>query len=156
MRRRSLVILISACALVAVAGIAAAVVGPKVIGRNSNAVNVLPKASCGSATTHGVDGNTTIISADAGALTCFDAAARDCRAGSIQIVAEGVDTGVTYVFTIEPGGAGCQLTELSQGYSANFGGTESQVSSVHCSGLSVAGAGVKAACGGQEVLIPAA
>jgi len=48
----------------------------------------------------GRDGSTHALSADPGALTCFTAAARACRAASIQITEMGTDTGTTFVFSI--------------------------------------------------------
>jgi hypothetical protein len=105
--------------------------------------------------THRVDNDTTIIAADPGALTCFDTAARGCRPASIRVVEMGVDTGTTYVFGIESGSAACAVAELTQSYSANFGGSTSQVSSLTCRRTAVTGRGVTLTCSGQNVLIPA-
>ena len=68
----------------------------------------------------------------------------------------GVDTGTTYVFIIGPGGTTCQVTELTQFYSANFGGSTGPVNSVACRRADVTARGVTLTCGGQDVLIPAA
>jgi hypothetical protein len=67
----------------------------------------------------------------------------------------GIDTGTGYVFTIEPGPAACQVTELSQDYCANFGGGRSHVSAMPCRRTAVTHRGVALCCGGQDVLIPA-
>jgi hypothetical protein len=118
-------------------------------------VKALPKASCGFARTHRIDADTEIIIADAGALKCFDTAARSCGSASILVNEMGADAGTTYVFEIEPGGATCHVIELSQDYSANFGGSTGQVNSVACSGISVTGRGVMLTCGGRDLQIPA-
>ena len=117
---------------------------------------VLPKASCGSATTHLVDRDTQVLAADPGALTCFGAAARACRPASVEVDEMGTDTGTTYLFAIGRGGTACQVTELSQDYSANFGGSTGPVTAVTCRGTAVTGRGVTLTCAGQEVLIPSA
>ena len=104
--------------------------------------------------THRIDGETAIITADPGALTCFYTAARTCGSGSIQVVEMGVDAGTTYVFRVEPGGAACQAVELSQDYSAT--GSTGQVSSLTCGRIAVTSRGATFTCGGEGVLIPAA
>jgi hypothetical protein len=78
--------------------------------------NTLPQTSCGRAETHFLSGGTQILQADPHALTCFGAAARGCKPASIEVTEMGVDAGTDYVFTIEPGGTPCQVSELSQGY----------------------------------------
>lgn len=115
----------------------------------------LPRPSCGSGVTHHLDGGTQLLGADPGALTCFSTAARGCRPASIEVTEMGVDTGTYYVFTIEPGGTACQVTELSQDYSANFGGSAGPVSAISCRRTAVSRRGVALRCGGQDVLIPA-
>jgi hypothetical protein len=116
----------------------------------------LPKASCGRASTHGLNTATQVLSADKGSLTCFQAAARDCKTASIGITEMGVDTGTNHVFAIDPGGKGCAVTEVSQYYSANFGGSHGKVGSTRCSVAAVGSGGVTLACDGQRLLIPAA
>ena len=149
------------CAVIAgVVGVLAALwrTGQHTTGRYATGqhVTVLPKASCGSAVTHRVDGGTQVLTADPGALTCFAAAARGCRPASVEVVEMGVDTGTTYVFVIERDGAACQVTELAQDYSANFGGSTGPVNAVTCLRTAVTGRGVTLTCGGQDVLIPSA
>jgi hypothetical protein len=68
----------------------------------------------------------------------------------------GVDTGTTYFFTIERGGTPCQVTELTQDYSANLGGSTGPVNATACRRTTVTGRGVTLTCGGQDVLIPSA
>jgi hypothetical protein len=114
----------------------------------------LPHASCGHAVTHSLDASTHALGADPGALTCFTAAARNCRAASIEMTEMGVDAGTNFVFSIDPGGKACQVTELSQGYSANFGGSAGPVITASCQLAAVGGNGVTLGCGGQDVLIP--
>jgi hypothetical protein len=112
----------------------------------------LPQASCGSAVTHLLDGGTVAFRADRRALACFGAAARPCRPASIELTEMGVDDGTDYVFVIEPGASGCQVTEWSQGYNI---GSQTAVSSASCLRTAVTSKGVTLNCGGQDVLIPA-
>lgn len=112
----------------------------------------LPRASCGVADFLGP----FISEYPSAALGCFSAAARLCKAASIGATVSYVDTGTDYVFTIEPGGAPCAVMELSQDYSANFGGSTGPVISTPCRVTAVTGRGVDLDCGGQDVLIPAA
>jgi hypothetical protein len=114
-----------------------------------------PTASCGSASTHAVNGQTHLLSADRGALTCFDTAARACKPVSLHVTELGVDTGTDYVFTIESGGATCRVTEASNFYSANGGGSTGPVTATSCLRTTVTGEGVSLNCAGQDVLIPA-
>ena len=115
----------------------------------------LPEAKCGSAVTHFLTAGTQLLSARHGALTCFATAARRCRAASLGVTEMGVDTGTNFVFTIDPGGSPCRVTETSQGYSANFGGSTGPLVTRLCRLTGVTGAGVTLRCGGQTVLIPA-
>ncbi len=86
----------------------------------------------------------------------FNAAARDCKAAGIEITEMGTDTGTNFVFSIGPGPTTCQATELSQDYSANFGGSAGPVTTVPCRLAAVSSEGVTLGCGGQDVLIPSA
>ncbi len=115
----------------------------------------LPQATCGSATTHFLDAATQFLSADKGSLGCFETAARHCRAASLAVTEMGTDTGTDYVFTVQPGGAGCQVTELSQPYGENFGGSRGTITTTRCRVAGVAAAGVRLGCAGQSVLVPA-
>lgn len=150
MRRRSwTAIIIAGAVIAAAAGVLAG-------WRLSQHAAALPHASCGDAVTHSLDGSTHALSADPGALTCFSAAARHCRAASIEITQMGVDTGTAFVFSIDPGGTRCQVTELSRDYSANFGGSAGPVITASCRLAAVTGKGVTLSCGRQDVLIPPA
>ena len=135
--------------IVAVAGAAA------FAWRISHHPAVLPRASCGSASTHFLSSDTQLLGADPGSLTCFVRAARNCRSASLAVTAMGVDTGTDYVFIIEPGRTSCPVTEQSQDYSANFGGSQGPVSTVACRRTAVTRSGVALSCGGRDVLIPA-
>lgn len=115
----------------------------------------LPKARCGSAVTHFLTADTQLFGARRGALTCFATAARHCRAASLGVTEMGVDTGTSHVFTIVPGGSPCRVTETSQYYSANFGGSSGPVVTRSCRLTGVTGKGVTLSCGGRAVLIPA-
>jgi hypothetical protein len=115
----------------------------------------LPRAVCGVASTHALSDATQILYAGKGALTCFDAAARQCRTASIEVTEMGVDTGTNHVFAITAGARPCQVTELSQPYSANGGGSTGTVGSVSCRLRSATNAGVLLSCAGQELMIPA-
>jgi len=116
----------------------------------------LPQATCGTAGTHKLGASTQVLSADKGALNCFDTAIRRCRAASIEITETGVDTATKYVFEITPGGTGCPVTMLSQFNSANFGGSTGPVVSTQCHLASVTSAGSELGCDGSDVLIPSA
>lgn len=74
---------------------------------------------------------------------------------SIEVTVMGVDTGTSYVFTVDSGGTPCQVAELSQDYSADFGGSTSTLSTGACGVASVTGSGVMLTCNGQKLLIPA-
>jgi hypothetical protein len=115
----------------------------------------LPQVSCGSAWTHFVNSATQLFGADHGALTCFNTAARECRPASIHVTEMGVDTGTDFTFTIKSGGSSCQVTEQSQYYSANGGGSHGPVVITACHRTAVTSRGVSLTCGGQAVLIPA-
>lgn len=120
----------------------------------TGAPTALPQASCGGATTHKLSGATQVLRADAGALSCFAAAARQCQSASIAITEMGVDTGTKYVFAIAPGKAPCQVTEWSQAYSANFGGSKKfKVMVTPCTAAARTD-GVRLGCGSQHLLIP--
>jgi hypothetical protein len=67
----------------------------------------------------------------------------------------GIDTGTDYVFVVKPGRTPCQVTEQRQAYSANFGGSQSAVSTVPCRTVAVTRTGVALSCHGRGVLIPA-
>lgn len=155
-------VLVTAAAAAVLAGCAAgaATTGPSRQPTHAKTTNgtpaALPKATCGHATTHGLSAATQILSADKGALSCFHVAARNCKTASIAVTEMGVDTGTNHVFAIEPGGKGCAVTELSQHYSANFGGSHGKVGATQCSVTAVSGASVTLACHGAKVLIPAA
>lgn len=116
----------------------------------------LPKATCGRASTHGLGAATRILSADKGALSCFHVAARACKTASIAVTEMGVDTGTNHVFAVAPGGKKCAVTELSQSYSANFGGSKGKIGATRCSVAAVTSGGVALACAGQRLFIPAA
>ena len=145
-RPRAIVIL---CAVIVAA---AAVV---ITWRVSQHQTAAPTAACGSAWTHAVNGQTQLLSADHGALTCFDTAARACKPASLHVTEFGVDTGTDYVFTIESGEPSCRVTEPSQYYSANGGGSHGPVITTSCLRGAVTGEGVSLSCAGRDVLIPA-
>ena len=137
---------------VALAIVAAAVAGCSASGAQAT----LPAPTCGGAVTHSLSAATQLLSADKGALTCFGNAARHCTTASLAVTEMGVDAGTHYVFTLAPDGKTCQVTELSQGYSANFGGSAGPVATTPCQLARTTGAGVTLDCAGQAVLIPAA
>jgi hypothetical protein len=151
MQRTRVVIIGSGVAVVVLA--AGSAVAATQLGHHSTST-ALPTANCGSATARSVDASTVVTMADPGALTCFSGAARACRPAAVQIVAQGVDAGTTYVFKIDSGGKACQVTESSQTYVAP--GRHGQVRSVTCDRTGVTDVGVVLACDGQDVLIPSA
>jgi hypothetical protein len=153
MRRRTHIIVVVCCA--------AALAGGAVVVEHSHAehqagpiVLELPRASCGSARTHLLGGDTTVSNDEPNALSCFGEAARDCTSASIVVDEAGVDTGDMHFFRIEPDGAACQAVERSQAWSANWG-FSSLVRSQTCDGIAVTSRGVTLSCGGQDLLIPA-
>ena len=146
---KTAVIICAAIATVAAAAGAAAAAWP--IDQHPAA---LPHPSCGSASTHFLTGDTQLLRADPGALACFVRAARECRPAGLGVTEMGVDTGTSYVFNIKPRQTSCQVTELRQDYSANFGGSQDAVSTVPCRRTAVTGTGVTLKCGGRDVLIP--
>lgn len=116
----------------------------------------LPRATCGSISTHGLDDPTLLLSADPGALTCFNTAARACKPASIRMQLMGVDTSDTYVFTIGSGASGiadCTVTAMSQGYSANTQHTTA-ITTTSCHLTAATASGVRLSCAGQDILIP--
>ena len=128
--------------------------GQPVTGHPTGTPTALPRASCGEIGTHELSAATRVFRADAGALSCFAAAARQCQSASIAITEMGVDTGTKYVFAIAPGKPSCPATEWSQGYSANFGGSKHfKVVVTQCS-TAARPDGVALGCGGQHILIP--
>jgi hypothetical protein len=153
-RPRAIVIL---CAVIVAVAAAAALITWQV----SQQQTAAPPAACGSASTHNLNGQTQLLSADHGALTCFDAAARACRPASLHVSAFGVDTGTDYTFTTESGESGesggpsCRVTEQSNFYSANGGGSTGPVTTTSCLRTAATGEGVSLSCAGQDVLIPA-
>jgi hypothetical protein len=149
--KKTRAIILSGSAVVVVLAAGSAVAATQ-LGHHKDGT-ALPAANCGSATTHAVGADTVVTAADPGALSCFDAAARACNPASIQVVAQGVDAGTTYVFRINSGGTACRVTELSQTYVEP--GRHSQVKSVTCDRTGVSAVGVNLSCDGQDVLIPA-
>ena len=139
---------ISCAVIVAAVGVVTAACG------GSQHPTALPHATCGSAVTHFLTGDTQVLSAHHGALGCFVRAARHCRPASLGVTAMGVDTGTDYVFSVGPGAASCQVTEYSQSYSANFGGSEGPVFTTTCRRFAATQNGVMLRCGRQQVLIP--
>jgi hypothetical protein len=140
----------------AVVGVAAVVVVGSAIGVRAYEHRMdLPRPSCGSAGTHDLDRSTQLLSADPGALACFHAAAKSCRAASIEVGEGGVDTSTGYVFVITPGGRPCQVTEFSQ-FSFFTGQLHrNPVTSTRCRIAAVTAQGVTLGCGGQQLLVPA-
>jgi hypothetical protein len=129
-------------------------------------VPTLPEATCGSAVGQ-LDSSGMLIVAIAGhgSLTCFTAAARECKPASILIVERGTDTGDDVFFRIGQGGkpGQCPVTELEQPYSAEGGkykvsGADyvGDITATQCRVASVTGRGVLIGCPGQPVIIPSA
>lgn len=142
---------------ISAAALAIAVAGCSACGQpGTNQPATLPTATCGRAVTHRLGADTQLLGAEKGALTCFETAARHCKAASLGITEMGVDSGVDYVFAVQAGGTACPVTELSQSYSANFGGSAGPIASTRCQRAGVTSAGVMLSCAGQDVLIPAA
>ncbi len=143
-------------AAVAAGAVVVAVLGTGAAGCSAGAPATLPQASCGTVTTHSLSAATQVLDTGKSALDCFQTAARHCRAASLGITEMGADTGTNHVFTIQPGGTGCPVSELSQSYSANFGGSNGTITVTQCHLGKVTGAGVMLTCAGQDVLIPEA
>lgn len=117
----------------------------------------LPRPSCGWIGVRLSNGTTPQLVVSHGALACFNRAARECTAASISDTMMGVAAGTGYVFVIEPGGASCQVTQLTQGYSVSFGvaAPVGPVISAACRRTAATASGVMLNCGGPDILIPA-
>ena len=143
-------------AIIAIALAAAALAGAA--GCSSGGSNMtLPHASCGYAFGD-LSATTQFYTADRGALTCFTAAARTCKAAGLSVGQKG-DAGTDYVFVITSGGTPghCAVTEYSQRYA------DVQVAAVNtfqCYEVAVTSQGVTLTCKDpvqdETVLIPAA
>lgn len=114
----------------------------------------MPHATCGTVVTHLLSADTQLLSASPGALNCFGAAVRDCKRASIHVTEMGVDSGTQYVFVTESGSP-CRITEFSQDYSANFGGSEGPVVTTTCRTVVLVDSGTALHCSGHAYLIPA-
>jgi hypothetical protein len=123
--------------------------------RISQHPRALPKASCGSASTHFLNRHTRLFGSGPGSLTCFIKAAHVCASASLHVTEMGVDAGTEYVFSIEPSGSSCHVTEWRQDYSANFGGSQSEIATAPCRRTAVTSKAVLLTCSGRDVLIPA-
>src|SRR6516162_5528822 len=77
-------------------GIAAAWLASQLAGGGVR--TTLPDPSCGAAAARLVNGVTPFFKAPPATLTCFSTAARECKAASIAVIENGVDTGTSYVF----------------------------------------------------------
>lgn len=111
----------------------------------------LPRASCGQVTIGPAGGG------PASPLTCFSAAAQECKTASIGVTWPSVDTGSRAVFTIEPGSRPCPVSEVGQAYGYAGGNLQNgPVTVTACQVAIVNGTGVTLRCGGQAVLMPAA
>ena len=139
---------------VAAGAVVVAALGIGAAGCSAGAPTALPQASCGTVTTHSLSAVTQVLDTGKSALNCFETAVRHCRAASLGITEMGTDTGTSHVFTIQPGGTGCPVSELSQGYGDNFGGSHGTITTTQCRLAKVSGAGVMLGCAGQDVLIP--
>jgi hypothetical protein len=148
-RTRVIRVTVVVCAVVVTA------VGALLVTRQGSPhASALPHVNCGSADTRQLGAGTRVLEADHGALNCFSAAARTCKAATLDVRETGVDTGTDHVFSIEPGKTPCQVTETSQAYSANFGGSHSAVSTTHCRLAAVTVTGVELSCDGGDEQIP--
>lgn len=141
------------CAAALIAGGALAGCGASQPGA-SGQVPKLPRVSCGAATTRFLDERTELLSADPGALPCFDAAVRSCRPASITVTTMGVDAGTRYVFGIEAGTHPCQVIEQRQFYIISGGPHHGPVTTVACQRAVATASGVTLTCGTQHFLIP--
>lgn len=140
--------------MVAVACASVVVVGSAIGVRAYEHRMDLPHPTCGSAGTHNLDSRTQLLSADPGTLTCFHAAAKSCKAASIEVTEMGVDAGTDDVFVIKPGGRPCQATAFSQFYIFTGQLHRNPVTSTSCRLTAVTDRGVTLSCGGQQILIP--
>jgi hypothetical protein len=143
------------CAVAGLAGAAAAGCGASQQGDASQRSVTTQRVSCGSATARFLDDRTELLSANPGALPCFDAAARNCRSASITVTTMGVDAGTRSTFAIKPGTGPCQVTEQSQFYLVSGGLRHGPVTTTHCRISAATAAGVTLSCSGRDVVIPA-
>lgn len=110
-----------------------------------HAASTLPPVSCGSITSG------ALRNGNAAAVTCFKAAARACRPGSIGVREVGADTQARDVFSVAPGANPCRVTEVSQTYFAS-GNSYGPVTTQSCRVTAGAGGGLPLSCDGQRVL----
>lgn len=87
---------------------------------------------------------------------CFWQAYQQCRTATMQVTSMGVDTGSTDTLVVNQQQGSCGIKDSSQFYSANFGGSHSQVNTSTCSKLVRQGArllfsGCKADFGSNQV-----
>jgi hypothetical protein len=127
-------------------------------GGQTGGTGAMPKASCGTAITHGLNTDTQMLLSDKGALTCFHTAATKCSAASLAVTEMGVDGGTADVLVIDASGASesdCQVTWWHRDYSANGGGSTGTVDSASCRLGAVTSASVTVSCADRTMLIPA-
>ena len=136
--------------LASVCLVAAALIGWRAYEGNA----ALPHPSCGSASTHGLSATTEMLSADRGALACFHAAAKNCKAASLKVTQMGVDAGTDNVFAIKPGSRPCEVTEFSQFYIVTGDVHRNSVTSTTCHVAAATARGVTLSCGRQQLLVP--
>lgn len=140
---RSLAVLV----IVLCAGLAACqigVAGPApIVGRNCGAVHK----------------GAQVIGDPRGPENCLWQAWTRCQTATLVYTEFGVDTGETHTVTVQPGQTSCVVRDAAQGYSANGGGSRSEITTYTCAGLERAPDGGLAvhACGGEgDLTIPPA
>jgi hypothetical protein len=79
-------------------------------------------------------GGTTSVDPDQ-AEQCFWNAYATCQTATIVFELHGVDTGETHAITVQRRDTNCTLTDAVQGFSDNFGGSRSRVTTYRCLSL---------------------
>jgi hypothetical protein len=115
----------------------------------------LPGVSCGSAVTRFQDGRAELQSANPGALGCFDAAVRHCRAARITVTVMAVDTGSHENFVVKPRSGSCMVIEQSQFYSVSGGIRRGPVRTARCQPVGTTTPGGTLNCNGKTTVFPA-
>lgn len=103
-------------------------------------------------------GGTFAVGDPSGPETCLWQAYMHCKTATLVFTQFGVDTGDTHTITVERQGGTCAVFDAEQGYSANFGGSRSGITTHTCSGLQQRDGGlIVTGCGAEgDINIPPA
>jgi len=91
------------------------------------------------------------------AEACFTRAYEHCSRADLTFTLIAVDVGTIHSLRLQPEGAICAVSDVTQGYSANFGGSRGPLRFYACVGLAQHDGGLLVkSCGAEgDVLVPA-